>query len=265
MIDSLELGKQLMLKGRLHSVHEVCNETGIVWLQPEPKKDGECVGIYGIALVLQEASPVVEADFIPKRTKIEIDARIDELRQAHSEFMKVRGEFRDNSNTASQLQEHLKTRIEQLEKERSKAIDDIFSAIVESHKVLCRIKEMGEKEAYGQDPAFYYGSAVAGEAGEMVNKMVKAFRHGGDATEALRAAVLSELPDVVVYSFVLAYVLDMDLTKMVTEKARIVVERALAGYYGGPLFRPAKPCTQDSPCFKEKCEHCASFPSGSGG
>jgi len=253
MIESLEPGRQLMFRGRLHSVDEVSAENGTVWLQPEPRKDGECVGLYGLALVLQEASPV-DVDFIPKRTKAEIDARIDELRK-----------LRDGARNAAfevfeaGVIELVDDRVSQLEKEREKAIDDIFSAIVESHKVLCQIKQMGEREAYGQNPAFYYGSAVAGEAGEMVNKMVKAFRHGGDATEALRAAVLSELPDVVVYAFVLAYVLDMDLTKMVTEKAHVVVERARTGYYGGPLFRAQEPCpicgkSPRGPRCPEKCD-----------
>ena len=169
--------------------------------------------------------------FIPKRTKPEIDARIDELNR-------LRDEARGATFAARGVFSVEDARIQELTEERETAMDDIFSSIVKSHKILCKVKQMGEKEAYGQNPAFYYGSAVSGEAGEMVNKMVKAFRHGGDATKGLLEAVLSELPDVVVYAFVLAYVLDIDLTKLVTEKAHVVVERALAGYYGGPLVRP---------------------------
>jgi len=166
--------------------------------------------------------------FIPKRTKTEIDARIDELDKLR----------KDAKGACFNFYDAVDDRIDALKKERAMAMDDIFSSIVESHKVLCKIKQMGEKEAYGQDPAFYYGSAVSGEAGEMVNKMVKALRNGGDATDKLRAAVLSELPDVVIYAFVLAYVLDIDLTQLVTEKANVVVIRAMEGYYGGPLVRP---------------------------
>jgi NTP pyrophosphatase (non-canonical NTP hydrolase) len=235
MIDSLEPGMQLVFRGRLHSVHDVDNTTGIVWLQPEPKIDGECVGVYGTSLVLHEASFACNTDFIPKHTKSEIDARLNEL---NAVLNKAKDEIRLSAyNSGVEIRDFLMHRIQQLEKEREQAPDDIFSAIVESHKILCNIKQMGEKEAYGQNPAFYYSAGVAGEAGELLNKMVKAFRHGGDASEGLRAAVLSELPDVVIYAFVLAYVMDIDLTKLVTEKAHVVIDRARLGYYGGPLFR----------------------------
>jgi NTP pyrophosphatase (non-canonical NTP hydrolase) len=219
-----------MFRGRLHSVHDCSDDAGIVWLQPEPQEPGECVGVFGKSLVLQEASPVTHTDFIPKRTRSEIDARIDELRRLRDEARSATFEVNGVFSTIDQ-------RIKELVGEREAAMDDIFSAIVESHKVLCRIKQMGEKEAYGQNPAFYYAAAVSAEAGECLNKMVKALRNGGNADQQLLGAVVSELPDVVIYSFILAYVLDMDLTKLVTEKAHIVVDRAVAGYYGGPLVR----------------------------
>jgi NTP pyrophosphatase (non-canonical NTP hydrolase) len=176
---------------------------------------------------LQEASPLIDADFIPKRTKSEIDARIDELDRLRQ----------DAKGACFNFYDAVDHRIDALREERVDALNDIFSAIVESHKTLCQIKQMGEKEAYGQDPAFYYAAAVSAESGECLNKMVKALRNGGDASHALRAAVLSELPDVLIYAFVLAYVLDIDLTDLVTKKAYIVVERAKSGYYGGPLVR----------------------------
>jgi len=232
MIDSLQVGQNLMFRGQLHSVHAIQEDADLVWLTPGKfvPDNGKDAAIYGRSLVMKEASPLVYADFIPKRTKTEIDARIDEL-------CRLREEARGATFAARGVFSVVDDRIQELTDERGTAIDDIFSAIVESHKILCRIKQMSEKEAYGQDPAFYYGSAVSGEAGEMVNKMVKALRHGGDASQALRAAVLSELPDVVIYAFVLAYVLDIDLTRLVTEKAHVVVERAMSGYYGGPLWR----------------------------
>ena len=241
-VDSLEPGKQLMFRGKACSVASMNNETGVVWLRSEPKNEG-LTYVCSIAIVMQEAVPMC-SDFIPKHTKTEVDARIDELRrmienvEEFDKAIKVHG-F-GFFNGLRQIKINMENRIKQLEKERGHVTDDIFSAIVDSHKVLCKIKQMGEKEAYGQDPAFYYGSAVAGEAGEMLNKMVKAFRNGGDASEGLRAAVLSELPDIVIYSFVLAYVLDMNLTQLVSEKAHVVMERAQDGYYGGPLVRSMK-------------------------
>lgn len=254
MIDSLQVGQDLMFRGQLHSVHAIQEDSDLVWLTPGKfvPDNGANAAIYGRSLVLKEASPVVDADFIPKRTKSEIDARLDELRPILAEVVQAKASAFEDRSIASYVQEVLQSRVARLEKERELAVDDIFSAIVESHKILCRIKQMGEKEAYGQDPAFYYGSAVSGEAGEMVNKMVKALRHGGSASEALKAAVLSELPDVVIYAFVLAYVLDIDLTRLVTEKAHVVVERAMSGYYGGPLWRP----------IEAKCPTCGRQPRG---
>jgi NTP pyrophosphatase (non-canonical NTP hydrolase) len=96
---------------------------------------------------------------------------------------------------------------------------------------------MDEKAAYGQDPAMYYTLGICGEAGEMGNKIVKALRNGNDP-EAVKEAVKSELPDVFIYSAVLAYVLDIDITRLVNDKVQVVMERARNGYYGGPLPKP---------------------------
>lgn len=93
---------------------------------------------------------------------------------------------------------------------------------------------MDERAAYGHDPAVYYTMGVCGEAGEMANAIVKAMRNGEDKALVLKA-VMSELPDVIIYSFVLAHVLNIDLAKLVNEKVDVVVRRAHEGYYGGPL------------------------------
>lgn len=113
-------------------------------------------------------------------------------------------------------------------------VEPIMESVIKSHKSLCDVKKMDEKAAYGNDPAVYYSLAICGEAGEMANKIVKSLRNGTDP-EAIRSAVISELPDVFIYSGVLAHVLDLDIMKLVKEKSDIVVERALNGYYGGPL------------------------------
>lgn len=248
MLDTLQVGQTLIFRGRPHTVKAIKEDMDVVWLidgSNEPE-------VYGRMMVLQEASPIMDAAFIPRHTKSEIDARLDELRPFLMEVMEHRKTFGDNGSFPQQLQDSLSNRMSALEDERGRALDDIFSAIVESHKILCHVKQMGEKEAYGQDPAFYYSAGVAGEAGELLNKMVKAFRNGGDATAGLRAAVVSELPDVVIYAFVLAYVLEIDLTRLVTEKASVVVKRAMEGYYGGPLIRASE----------EPCPTCGKKPRG---
>ncbi len=93
---------------------------------------------------------------------------------------------------------------------------------------------MDERAAYGQDPAMYYSLAICGEAGEMGNKIVKGLRNGNDPDASVRA-IESELPDVFIYGFVLAYVLGIDIVKLVNEKVDVVIQRAIDGYYGGKL------------------------------
>ena len=93
---------------------------------------------------------------------------------------------------------------------------------------------MKEDEAYGQDPAMYYTLAICGEAGEMGNKIVKALRNGNDPDGA-KKAIISELPDIIIYSAVLAHVLKIDLTNLVNDKVNVVIKRAKNGYYGGAL------------------------------
>ena len=120
-----------------------------------------------------------------------------------------------------------------LEAERG-APDSVMQSVIRSHKAVCEAKEMDEKAAYGNDPAIYYSLAISGEAGELANKIVKSLRNGFQRDSILEA-VKSELPDVIIYSYVLAYVLDIDLTALVNEKVEIVIDRARAGYYGGRI------------------------------
>ena len=139
------------------------------------------------------------------------------------------------------------TRRQELMVQLEAAEEDLFRSVLDSHKVLCAIKEMDEDAAYGQDPVMYYTLGVCGEAGEMANKIVKALRNGDDP-DAARKAVISELPDVIIYSAVLAHVTRIDLTKLVNDKVKVVIERAESGYYGGPLSGPSP---ED-----EACEWC---------
>lgn len=154
-------------------------------------------------------------------TKSEIRARISELERISAVLNPV-------------ILDTVKSRISDLIELEKNAEEDPFKSVLKSHKVLCEVKEMDEDAAYGQDPALYYALAISGEAGEMGNKIVKALRNGDDP-EAAKRAVISELPDVIIYSAVLAHVLEIDLSKLVNEKVGVVISRARDGYYGGPL------------------------------
>lgn len=162
-------------------------------------------------------------------TKSELRARLDELRRTREAL----GPLLDGP-ALIQADEAFASREAELRVAEERAEEDLFRSVLQSHKALCAIKEMEEDAAYGQDPAMYYTLGVCGEAGEMANKIVKALRNGNDP-DAAKKAVVSELPDVIIYSAVLAYVLDIDLTRLVNEKVGIVVKRALDGYYGGSL------------------------------
>ena len=134
----------------------------------------------------------------------------------------------------------LKARKKYLQNKEKNAHESIMNSVIRSHKAICKAKSMDEKAAYGNDPAVYYTLAISGEAGELANKIVKSLRNGFDR-KLILDAVKSELPDVIIYSYVLAYTMDIDLTKLVNEKVNIVVKRAKDGYYGGKL--PAKKIT----------------------
>ena len=166
-------------------------------------------------------------------TKSEIRARIEELKNIVGAIVNIRHVCSDFDTLKGTLYE-IDQRIEKLNRKLDESQEDLFKSIVDSHKALCAKKQMGLKEAYGQNPALFYTMGMVGEAGECANKIVKALRNGDDS-EAVKQAVISELPDVIIYAAVLAFVLDLDLTKLVNEKAKIVVKRAEEGYYGGPL------------------------------
>lgn len=167
-----------------------------------------------------------------KQTKKEISARIDELKNILNKLFP--DSLYSQFISSNEIVESIHEQINQLKIELEAAPNDIFKAVLESHEVLCKVKNMGEKDAYGQNPGIYYSLAVAGESGELGNKIVKAVRNGNNE-EAIKQAVISELPDVIIYAAVLAHVFDLDLNQLVNDKVDIVTKRALDGYYGGPL------------------------------
>lgn len=160
------------------------------------------------------------------KTKGDIRARIAELINIKESL--------EHDHDPSDLYYRLETRIKDLEKELGTAQEDIFKSVLKSHEVLCSIKKMGLKEAYGQNPALYYGWAIGSENGEMGNKIIKILRDGYDEVK-IKAAIESELPDVIIYSAILAFIYDIDLAKLTNEKVDVVTQRALDGYYGGPI------------------------------
>jgi len=159
-------------------------------------------------------------------TKAEIRARLEELET----LLKV-------METYGAAYSHVERRMGELRSSLETAEEDNLRSVIRSHKAICKAKGMDEKAAYGQDPAMYYSLAICGEAGEMGNKIVKGLRNGNDPDASVRA-IESELPDVFIYGFVLAYVLGIDIVKLVNEKVDVVIQRAVDGYYGGELPRP---------------------------
>ena len=156
--------------------------------------------------------------------KNEIQARIEELKALAA----------NNYPLDQDVLFYIEQRKRQLEAQLQDAPDPIMASVIRSHKAICKAKNMGEKDAYGHDPAMYYALGICSEAGELANDIVRAGRSGQDRTKTA-AAVASELPDVIIYSYILAYVLDIDLTKLVNEKVEVVVKRAESGYYGGEI------------------------------
>jgi NTP pyrophosphatase (non-canonical NTP hydrolase) len=159
-------------------------------------------------------------------TKSEIRARINELETIRSHL----------SSADEEILSIFSYRLHELRDMLERAEEDLFSSVIRSHKVICKVKQMGEKDAYGNDPALYYTLAIGSECGEMGNKIIKAKRNG-ESQEKVLESIESELPDILIYSFVLAYVFDIDLLKLVNEKVEVVIDRANKGYYGGPLSR----------------------------
>lgn len=165
-------------------------------------------------------------------TKSEIRARMDELEQIREAI----SPWQDGPGLV-EVEKAFEKREKRLKAALEVAQEDLFKSVIQSHKVLCAVKRMEENAAFGQDPAMYYTMGVCGEAGEMANKIVKALRNGNDP-EAAKRAVMSELPDVFIYGAVLAYVLGIDLTRLVNDKVQVVMDRAREGYYGDPLKQP---------------------------
>jgi NTP pyrophosphatase (non-canonical NTP hydrolase) len=157
-----------------------------------------------------------------KQTKKEIRARIEELQSLLSSIP---------DQTVKQI---LGARIKVLQNELSAAPEDFIDSVLESHRAICRAKNMGAKEAYGQEPIMYYSLAICGEAGEMANKIVKGLRDGYNNQKSYQA-VMSELPDILIYSIVLAHVMDIDIGELINNKVEIVIQRAVNGYYGGKI------------------------------
>jgi NTP pyrophosphatase (non-canonical NTP hydrolase) len=122
----------------------------------------------------------------------------------------------------------------ELQRRVAESPPSMMESVIRSHVAICKAKGMGEKDAYGQDPALYYSAAISAEAGEQLNKIVRGLRNGNNP-ETSKKAVVSELPDVFIYGFVLAHVLDLDITKLVADKVEVVIQRAIDGYYGGEL------------------------------
>jgi len=171
-------------------------------------------------------------------TKSEIRARINELETIAVPLSRLLGD-----NTAvNALITTIDARITKLKKDESEAQEDLFLSVMKSHEVICAVKQMDEKAAYGQDPYLYYGAGIAAEAGELLNKIIKTIRKLPAITpdeyhDEMKRAVISELPDVIVYSAVLAQVSDVDITKEVNDKVKVVIQRALSGHYGPPLLK----------------------------
>jgi len=137
-------------------------------------------------------------------TKNEIRVRIDEVNKLSTKLSQI------NSDVVID-------RLKELEAQLGAADEDMTIAVIESHKALCKVKNMGEKEAYGHDPALYYTLGICAESGELANNITRALRFGPGAHEKFVKAIESELPDVIIYSYVLAYTHDINLTKLVNE------------------------------------------------
>lgn len=166
-------------------------------------------------------------------TKSEIRARLEEL-TGMSHMLAQAGLGGSPQAAAVEL------RAAELRRSMETAQEDLFTSIIRSHKAICKAKQMDEMDAFGNDPAVYYTLGVCGEAGEMANAIVKAQRNRTGRTEKVLAAVMGELPDVIIYAFILAFVCKIDLAQLINEKVDIVCKRAADGYYGGPLEREPK-------------------------
>lgn len=154
-------------------------------------------------------------------TKGEIVVRLNELEAI-------------SSLNPSEIHEYIRKRRNDLKSSAKYAYEDIMSAAISSHHVMCEVKNMKPDEAFGNNPFIYYSLGLVGEAGELSGAVLRALRNGA-STDAIRTAVESEIADCFIYTAVLAYAGGIDLVKLVNEKARVVETRARSGYYGGSL------------------------------
>lgn len=157
-----------------------------------------------------------------EKTRNEILAKVEEIDSILSSVM------------SSDLREMLGARRSALIQELSSAYEDVISAAISSHHVMCEMKNMRPDEAFGNDPFIYYGLGLAGEVGELTGALLRAMRNGG-SYEDMKIAAESELADCMIYAIILAYSTGINLTRLVNEKARIVELRARSGYYGSRL------------------------------
>lgn len=128
----------------------------------------------------------------------------------------------------------LKNKVEELSNLEDQAIPDMVFSVLEAHESLCAVKKMGPKEAFGHNPAVFYGLALNGECGELSGSLIKVIRLHGTRDQEI-AAVRAEIADILIYAILLAWTNDIDPNKIVSEKSKIVIERAISGYYGGAL------------------------------
>lgn len=160
-----------------------------------------------------------------RRMKNELAAKVEEI----DAILEIPGH---TDEMISVLQARKQSLLEQMKD----SLEDVISAAVSSHHVMCEVKNMRPDEAFGNDPFIYYGLGLAGEVGELTGALLRAMRNGG-AYEDMKMAAESELADCMIYAVILAHSTGIDLVKLVNEKARIVELRARSGYYGGPINR----------------------------
>ena len=134
----------------------------------------------------------------------------------------------------SELENHIKERQNKLINMMKTANEDIVSAVISSHHVMCSVKNMSPNEAFGNDPFVYYGLGLVGESGELAGALLRIIRNSG-THEDKRIAIEEELADCIIYAIVLAYSTGIDIVKVLNEKVQVVIDRAQSGYYGGPL------------------------------
>lgn len=132
--------------------------------------------------------------------------------------------------------EVLLNRIQALRLELESAPVSSKQSVFDSHEILCRYKNTNAKAAFNMDPGMMYLMGVAAESGELLNKAIRVIRHDG-GIDKIRAAIETEAQDVYIYLQLVCMFFDIDLDKLVVEKSKVIVERALNGYYGPPIVK----------------------------